>query len=196
MKNPSWIVSPLLFSLAFAVSSCVTVNVNIPEGAVQKETDDYVRELYDAKAKSKVSPSPSPSTTSQSLLEILLPSALATESRPVKANSDKALEIRERLKSRVEEVKTQKAAGLLGESNDGLLVIKGKAKPALMKSLEKMVSDDNADRKELFQEVIHHNNLTQSKLKDIEMSFAHSFQKLSPSNTWIQDDKGDWTQKH
>ena len=32
--------------ILFVGISCVTVNVNFPEGAVQKAADDYVKELY------------------------------------------------------------------------------------------------------------------------------------------------------
>ena len=196
MKKNRWIAIPLVFSLvtvALIYTSCVTVNVNIPDSAVQQATDDYVKELYDAKEKSKPA-APAPAASPQSMLDLVISPAFADD-RPVKTDSPKALDIRTRMKDRLDEVHADKMAGILGETNTGKLLVKGKAKSGQEKSLKKLMDDENSDRTELYHEVIEHNGLNKGNLETIERNFAHSFQKVSPSGTWIQDDDGAWTQK-
>lgn len=187
----------MLCSSAFLTTACVTVNVNFPESAVQKATDDYVRELYRTKEKGKAptaEPSKAPST--KSALDFLIPQAYAAEFA-FKVDSPKALKIRDRLAKRVDEVIQHKRAGVLGESTDGLLVLKSpdKLKALFLKKVQKLVEDENADRTELYQEVLSSNSLAKNRLKDIERSFARSFQAESPAGTWVQDADGSWTQK-
>jgi uncharacterized protein YdbL (DUF1318 family) len=196
MKKNRWIAIPLVFSLVTAAliyTSCVTVNVNIPDSAVQQATDDYVKELYDAKEKSKPA-APAPARSPQSMLDFVIAPAFADD-RPVKTDSPKALDIRTRMKERLDEVHADKMAGILGETNTGKLIVKGKAKSGQEKSLKKLMDDENSDRAELYHEVIEHNGMNKGNLETIERNFAHSFQKHSPTGTWVQDDDGAWTQK-
>jgi uncharacterized protein YdbL (DUF1318 family) len=205
-------------------SACVTVNVNFPESAVQKATDDYVRDLYRAKERGKApasenaatpaepeaspSPSPSPSKKSQkkpttksvttSSIWDLIPSAEAAEADlNFRVDSDKSMKIRDRLAGRLDEVLTQKKAGVLGETNDGLLFLKSpeKLKKLLTKKVETLVADENKDREELYEEVAASNKVSKNRIKDIQKSFARSFQAESPSGTWVQDGDGKWSQK-
>lgn len=196
MKMHRWIALPLLFSFTLGLAglfSCVTVNVNIPDSAVQQATDDYVKDLYEAKAKSKPSPSPSPSMSRHALIEFI-PEALADE-KPVSTDSPKAHDISDRLKARLADISALKSAGILGESNDGKLTIKGTIKKGDDKRVWKLVNDENGDRFELYHEVVAHNGLNKGNLETIARNFAHSFQKHSPSGTWVQDDAGAWSQK-
>lgn len=177
----------------------MTVNVNFPESAVQQATDDYVRELYRAKAKSTPSATPPKSTSALSpgeILEALLPSAEAA-SGDFKVNTPKALEIRERLAARLDEVLSAKRAGSLGENQDGYLEVHGadSVKKLLLKRLERLASEENRDRKDLYEEVVTSNGLPQARIKDVQKSFARSFQAESPAGTWVQDADGKWSQK-
>jgi len=185
-----------------ALSACVTVNVNFPETAVQKATDDYVRELYRAKEKGKTpppasAPSGTPSTTTS--LGFGFPAIGNAEAAGpnFQVDSPKALSIRDNLAKRLEEVLAQKRAGVIGESNDGFLVLKApeKLKKLFQRKVEKLVVDENTDRRALYDEVLVVNSAAKNRLKDIQMSFARSFQAESPSGTWIQAEDGSWSQK-
>ena len=190
-----------------AATACVTVNVNFPESAVQKATDDYVKDLYRAKERGRAVPPAETAKPPQAsvppvvfkyLSEAFLPEAFAAESGFVfKVDSPASLKIRDRLAARLDEVIGEKKAGVLGESSDGWLVLKSpeKLKPLLLKKIDKLVSDDNADRKELYGDVLKFNKVPSNRLIDIQKSFARSFQAESPSGTWIQDETGIWTQK-
>lgn len=206
------LVSPLLFSLALAsaTSACVTVNVNFPEAAVQSATDDYVRDLYRAKEKGRA---PAPASTTEapsakpsgkpasktSLFESLFISeAFAAENAPVfKVASSKSAEIRDKMAARLDKVLDGKRSGQLGETNDGWLSNDptGKLKPLLKKSMQPVVDAENADRKDLYNELLSVNGISKNRIKDIQKSFAHSFQAESPAGTWLQNSDGKWEQK-
>ncbi len=97
----------------------------------------------------------------------------------------------------MDEVIEQKKAGVLGESNDGKLVLKdaSKLKKLLQTKVENLVKAENADRTELYKEVLSANKLPATKLKNIETSFSRSFQAESPSGTWLESADGVWSQK-
>ncbi|MCM2277772.1 MAG: YdbL family protein [Oligoflexia bacterium] len=182
------------------VTGCLTLNVNLslPEAAVQRATDDFVRDLYRAKEKDSApaaKPVEAPKPAALRLEDLLLPTAHAADS--LKLDSPKALELRDKLAANVEEIIAQKRAGVLGESNDGMLVLKdaGKLKPLLQKKVQKLVSDENALRVQFYDEVLKSNGLESARLQGIKESFGRSFQSQSPSGTWMQDAEGKWGQK-
>src|SRR5436305_1527056 len=110
--------------LGLAGTACVTVNVNLPESAVQKASDDYVRDLYRSREKGPKSPasetSPAPVKASWLRELSLLPAAYAdASSGTVEVKGAKTEEIRGRLLSRLDDVIANKRQGVLGESNDG-----------------------------------------------------------------------------
>src|SRR3954470_20952661 len=80
---------PIACLLSFSFAACVTVNVNFPESAVQKATDDYVRDLYRAKEKGKPA---APAAKKESSFEMpsLINSAMADDD-VFKVSTDKAL---------------------------------------------------------------------------------------------------------
>ena len=190
-----------------AVVSCVTVNVNFPESAVQKATDDYVRDLYRARERGKTGVStPEPSTpapiTPKGASALpqgtsLMASAWAAEDEGFRVSTVKSQAIKENLRSRIDEVLLQKRTGVLGETRDGKLVIRdpSKLKTLLAGKVQRLVSDENSDRKNLYDEVLSANALPAARLKNVELSFARSFQAESPPGTWIQDAEGSWKQK-
>lgn len=217
--NPTKLLTcALLLAIVAGVFACVTVNVNFPESAVQEATDNYVRDLYEAKERGKPAPAHSASpgqpeaqagsgqqssiglNWAQSLAEnmglIATAHADAVNGRLETVNP-KTEEIKQRLRGRVSEIITQKHSGVLGEGNDGLLVIKNpqKLSPLLKKKIEKLVEDENSDRNDLYAEIMKINQMPSGRHDALTRSFARSFQAASPLGTWIQDESGAWTQK-
>ncbi|OFZ82560.1 MAG: hypothetical protein A2583_14495 [Bdellovibrionales bacterium RIFOXYD1_FULL_53_11] len=190
-------LSIFLIVLAALAGSCVTVNVNLPESAVQRATDDYVKDLYRARDKGKADTKAAPAAKPQSYLGIFMAEAWAVDDITFTVDTQRALVIREKLRARVDDVLSNKRSGILGETKDGKLVLKktDPAKKLLMKKLEKLVTDENHDRDELYSEIVKSNKLAPARLKDIQRSFARSFQSESPSGTWIEDQEGVWSQK-
>ncbi|MBC7691368.1 MAG: DUF1318 domain-containing protein [Methylotenera sp.] len=178
-----------------ALPACVTVNVNFPESAAQKATDDYVRDLYRAKERGKSAPAAGDTTFFQNFS--LISNALAADEENFKLDSSKSSGIKEKLRSRIDEVITYKRMGVLGENGDGKLVLKD---PSKLKTLQKqrvetLVKQENVDRDDLYQEVLKINKLPDTRMRNIEQSFARSFQAESPSGTWLQTSEGQWSQK-
>lgn len=171
------------------------MNVNFPESAVQKATDDYVRDLYEKKGKnSKTDVSEQKPQSTSSISFSLISVAYADEG--FKVDSPKAKEIKARLRKYVDDVIAQKRNGSIGETNDGFLVIKNKTlSPLLKKKVEAIVKNDNSARLELYHEIVDANGLAAARIDSIEQSFARSFQSMSPSGTWIQNSEGVWSQK-
>ncbi|MGZ3699056.1 MAG: DUF1318 domain-containing protein [Bdellovibrionota bacterium] len=191
----------LLSFSALLASSCVTVNVPVtfPESAVQQQTDSYVRELYRAKEKGRgptQQPSPKASPTPEARIEFIASVWAAEEEPSFQVNSPKTKEIQEREATRIEELLPLEHEGTLGEANDGFLVIKnsGALKSLLKKKVNKLVDEENADRKALYKEILKING-SAIKIKNVETSFARSFQLAAPSGTWVQAPDGTWDQK-
>lgn len=188
-RRLAFLLTSITFSSFVLTTACVTVNVNFPESAVQKATDDYVHDLYEKKEKGKTEQKAAASASWS-----LISSAYAGEGFHV--NSPKAQELKQKMRALVPEIIAQKKNGNLGETNDGLLAVKGKnIAPLLMKKVEKLVKDENQTRKELYAEIVRSNGLEQSRLATVQKSFSRSFQSISPSGTWIQDSEGGWSQK-
>ncbi len=210
------IANPLRFSLIAAIvlatlvpAACVTVNVNFPEATVQKATDDYVRDLYKAREKGRSSPaadaevqSPSAKPSAKpgaepaaSMIDRLLIAEAWADSRAVfKVDSPKIDEIKAKQSQNLDKLDGHKRDGRIGEGNDGKLVLDpGKKMPELLKKKFKAdVDAENDLRDQLYKEI---NNLNKSPIQDIQKGFSRSFQGMSPSKTWIQDEAGVWTQK-
>src|SRR4051794_12095177 len=100
------LASHLIFSLALlSAAACVTVNVNLPEAAVQKASDDYVREIYRPRDRARgtgPAAEPSKAPTSWNLPTVsFFTTALAAEQPSIQTQSPKASEIQKRLAARV-----------------------------------------------------------------------------------------------
>lgn len=178
-------LNSFIFSLIVA---CVTVNVNFPEGAVQKAADDYVKELYKAKEKDEKS-----NKSGFNFYFSLLPVAHAQDFR---VDSAKAKEIQSRQKSRLSDLTQHLKDGQIGENSNGLLEVKATdAKPILIKKIEKLVNDENADREALYEEIVKSNNLSSSVKNQVQSSFAKSFQGAAPKGSWVEPSPGKWEKK-
>jgi uncharacterized protein len=197
---------------AGAAAACVTLNVNVnfPESAVQAAADDYVRDLYRAKEgkapSDGASPAPSPAAAPRAWLELLVAPAYADEAAPAaskdaegtfKLDSPKAKALFKSMKGRVDDVIAAKQSGALGEALDGTLVIRApaKIKPVLKARVEKLVKDENEDRRALYEEALASNGIQRSRLKDIQAKFHDSFARESPAGTWVESAAGNWSQK-
>ena len=209
MKKPQLNAIRLNFNFAFGclllplslLTSCVTVNVNFPESAVQKATDDYVRDLYRTKEQGKpgapkVTTSPAGSTTFNFDLLNLLPNAEAADPT-FELSSPKIAAITEKMKALIPDIKDQKKAGVLGETSDGHLVIHDgtKLKPLLKKRVEDLVREENQNRDRLYSEVLEANASAKGNLPAVKKSFSRSYQSVSDPGTWVQAEDGTWAQK-
>lgn len=206
LRNFSFFAIGAVAAIALG-AACVTVNVVLPESAVQRAADDYVRELYKAKERNKpTAPAieAAPSTAKPGALRFQpISEAYADESVPLKEEgvfslkgNPKAAAIAKKQAKLADEVTANKVAGTFGEGKDGYLVLKDASKltgPKKVKT-EKLMKEENDLRKDLYEEAL--GTATGSvKIETIQRSFAHSFQDFSPKGTWVEDDQGAWSKK-
>jgi uncharacterized protein YdbL (DUF1318 family) len=101
------------------------------------------------------------------------------------------------MKTRVAEIIEFKRQGLIGETVEGSVTLRGtgKLKPLQAKKLEKLLADENQDRDQLYQEIVATNGADKVKIQVVRKSFMRSFQAESPSGTWVEGVEGGWSQK-
>lgn len=209
--RPFFKIGIILAAVAF--TSCITVNVNFPETAVQQAANDFVKDLYKSpvantseasqaaaasetvkntvkKSSHKKTKAPAaeekPSGTSPSTWNFsLFTEAYAQE---INTSSPKANEIRNRMRARVDEVRKWKTMGVVCETSDAMLVVKHPEKAGgNAAAAEKFVREDNADRDALYQEIAEVNRITDRKQTKIRKFFAAAFRQHSPPGTCFEE---------
>lgn len=173
----------------------MTVNVNFPESAVQKATDDYVRDLYRAKEKNKAPAAVDPSGKPQSRFEIFA-SAWADE-MSLEIRTEETQSILARQKARINEIDAQKGAGFIGENKDGLLSLRGEP-PALLKGkLSKLIDQENDDRRKLYGATLNElkKKSAGASMEQVVNNFKRSFRSYSPPGTWVEGTDGSWSKQ-
>jgi uncharacterized protein YdbL (DUF1318 family) len=175
------------------LGACVTVNVNFPEGAVQKAADDYVHELYKAKEKGSGGTTPG-ATKKSSLLDIILPSAMAQEGSLIPRDHPEVKPIFERQVGRLGKIDDFKKKGFVGEGKDGQLVLR--SVPDLMKSkVQDEVEKENKDRSQLLKVLTKINSLGDESLSVFQNKLKDAYRTPSPSGTWVEGSDGSWSRK-
>lgn len=177
------------------VAACVTVNVNFPESAVQKAADDYVKELYRAKEKQK-QPSPESTGKPQASRLSLFPEAYAAEldSSDIRFDSPKLRAIQGKQAAIVDELKKQKRAGFIGETNEATLALRDgdKLPPPIRAKIEKLIQQENGYRQDQYSAIQSEKNF---QIQDVKRTFMRAYQSESPSGTWVQNANGAWERK-
>jgi len=105
--------------------------------------------------------------------------------------------IKERIRQRFDDLKPFFNAGAIGESNDGQVVIRD-ASVLPMKdraNLNRIVKEENADRKALYQEVAKELGVETKDLPKVRRSFAQKWQAFASAGWWIQDVAGNWSRR-
>lgn len=186
-----------------SLTSCITVNVNFPEAAVQQASDSYVEQLYNLKEeaeKNKIEPATNTSPTKKgaaykvfSPWQLFISSAYAEDEFKVK--SELITQIQKREVPRLNQMERFKSDGLIGENNKGLLVVRGEPKALQKKRIKDLINEENTDRELLYREVLRINGMSSGQMSTITNKFAQSFQDKSPKGTWVQSSAGQWSRK-
>jgi len=99
-----------------------------------------------------------------------------------------------------DDVEDFKQAGLAGEQNDGLLMIREQeyqnADSAAQALIKKIIAEENADRRLIMNRLLElHPEIDPSEKSKIGLVYAKMKQEASPKGCWIQDENGAWTKK-
>lgn len=195
--------SALTFASIALIVSCVTVNVNFPESAVQRAADDFVQDLYkgttsvadtnskdaasDAAAmkksvKKKSGKTPAAESTKKptSFRFEIFSSAYAIDvSSEVKNDTPKALELKQKMRSRIEVLNSWKQKGVVCETMQGVLKLAAPAKAGDdAAKVAALVKQENSDREALYGEMTKANQGLREEV--LRRNFATAFREKSP----------------
>jgi uncharacterized protein YdbL (DUF1318 family) len=170
------------------LNSCVTVNVNFPEGAVQKAADDYVRELYKSKQKTV------PETSKPSTFYFDLSFIATAEAAEFKIDSEESQKILGRQKERLADLDTYKEKGVIGETSEGLLDIYKEDKLSALekKKVQRLLSEENKDRELLYSDIVKSNGMSEGMKAGVRKTFFQSLRDASPAGTPVKEND-EWT---
>ena len=91
-----------------------------------------------------------------------------------------------------------KAKGVIGESNQALLVVRNLDAIQGLKAradAQKLIKDENADREQLFKEIAAAKNVDLAQLPQIRATYATTLREYAHPGDWIQLPDGSWVQK-
>lgn len=196
------------------LAACITINVYFPEAAV-KELSQQIEDEVQRTAAGEPAPTPASEATptpiaesgggtSESLLSCILSlgatTAYAAQDQVAAPEiSNPAIRtIIESRATRLDAITALKAAGVIGESNQALLVVRSlDAIQGLRQRAEaqKLVKDENADREQLFKEIAAAKNVDLAQLPQIRTTYAETLREKAHPGDWIQLPDGSWTQK-
>jgi uncharacterized protein YdbL (DUF1318 family) len=199
---------------AAVLAACITINVYFPEAAV-KELAQQIEDEVQRTAAGEPSPGPTPEPTptpvvqsnggaSESLLSCILSLGATTayaaedEVAAPEITNPAIRKIIDSRAARLGAVNDLKAKGVIGESNQALLVVRNLDAIQGLKEradAQKLVKDENADREQLFKEIAAAKNVDLAQLPQIRTTYAEALREKAHPGDWIQLPDGSWVQK-
>jgi len=197
---------------AAVLAACITINVYFPEAAV-KELSQQIEDEVQKKAEGEPTPAPEPTPTpvapsdggaSESLLSYILSfgatTAYAAQDQVAapEITNPAIRKIIDSRAARLDAINALKAKGVVGESNQALLVIRNLDAIQGLKEradAQKLVKDENADREQLFKEIAAAKNVDLAQLPQIRATYAATLRENAHPGDWIQLPDGSWVQK-
>jgi uncharacterized protein YdbL (DUF1318 family) len=188
----------------FVLVSCVTVNIYFPAAAIQKAADqivDDVRKVPEQKPQETPEQAPEQKKDKSSRLEpfrfIGLGPTEAEAAVDVNVSTPAIRGLKSSMASRFPQLQPYYGKGAIGETNNGYLAIRDAGALSLKEraDLNRLVEQENADRRSLYTEIIRANNLAMNTLPEVERLFANSWRDKSSPGWWIQQDSGQWAKK-
>ncbi|MEJ0086344.1 MAG: DUF1318 domain-containing protein [Pseudomonadota bacterium] len=198
-------VLPLKIALAtMLIAACVTINVYFPAAAADKAADQVIKDITGASTTPPtgfyVPAHAEPNFLVAALgsaLDTLVPAAQAQGAEALNVSSPAITRITASMGQRFGELRKFFESGAIGLTKDGNVDVRdlnavGLADRATAKRL---VSEDNADRAQLYAEIAKANNHPEWEA-DIRKSFAKRWVATGAQPGWYyQDDSGAWKQK-
>ncbi|QWT21833.1 YdbL family protein [Bacillus sp. NP157] len=193
----------LISLAAIALVGCVTINVYFPEAAAQKAADQFIGTVLDNSgpaAPAEPKPAPKPAAGKQpsaSLLDLVIPQAMAAENPDIQVRTPETDAIRERMKGRFGgQLKSLFDSGAVGFTADGLVAVRDAgALPLDQRSqANAAVSQENSDRDQLYAAIAKANGHPEWEAQ-IRKTFAAGWVERAPSGWYYRDASGAWKRK-
>ncbi len=205
-------LTALAIGCAAVLAACITINVYFPEAAVKElsqQIEDEVQKTAAGEATPIAEPTPTPVAqsdggASESLLSCILSlgatTAYAAQDQVAapEITNPAIRKIIDSRAARLDAVNALKAEGVIGESNQALLVIRNLDAIQGLKEradAQKLVKDENADREQLFKEIAAAKNVDLAQLPQIQATYAETLREMAHPGDWIQLPDESWVQK-
>jgi len=187
------ILRSLTLFVIVATVSCVTINIYFPAEELRGAADRIVDEVYGEKPgpAEKVPVTPPGSSF---LPRLGVSNAYAAQDIDVSTPEIRAL--RADMKDRFDQLAPSLDSGHLGIDANGYLELRSTDGLGLKQRAEikRLVDAENQDRKRLYQEIAKANGLP-DKVDEIEAIFSESWRDKATKGWYLQDAKGNWSQK-
>jgi uncharacterized protein len=189
-----------VFSLAFFVSACVTVNIYFPAAAVERAADQIVKETWGQPGEpATIAPSPksqSPWAPIQWASLNFIGEAHAQEA-DINVSNPAIRALKDSIRKRSGMLRPYMDRGNVGIGQNGLLVMRNTDGLDLKARAEvkQLVDAENRDREALYVEIAKANGIAMSEVPKIRSIFARSWIDQAQSGWWIQDSQGNWRRK-
>jgi uncharacterized protein len=200
-------VLPLKIALAsLMIAACVTINVYFPAAAADKAADQVIDNI--TKGSGTTTPPQGYSAPVRSTNDILLaavgnavyamiPAAQAQGAETLDVSSPAISRITASMAGRWGDLEKFFASGAIGLTNNGNVEVRDLNAVGLpdRATVKRLVSEDNADRAQLYSEIAKANNHPEWE-SDVRKSFARRWvAKAAKAGWYYQDDSGAWKQK-
>ncbi|QKK02434.1 MAG: YdbL family protein [Pseudomonadota bacterium] len=190
------LLSILSIGVALALAACVTINVYFPEAAAEQAADRFIRDVLGEET--PAAPSTEPQALREWRWQALMPVSVAWAQSP---DIDIDTPQIEAIKQRMAERQREHLAGwfddgAIGFTRDGLIEIRDRSAVGLAerRNLERVVSEENADRSAVYREIAIANGHPEWE-DDIRQTFARQWIANARSGWYYQTEDGGWTQK-
>jgi uncharacterized protein YdbL (DUF1318 family) len=197
---------------AALLAACITINVYFPEAAVKElsqQIENEVQKVAAGEAAPASEPTPTPVAesnegASESLLSYILSLGATTayaaqdEVAAPEITNPAIRKIIDSRATRLAAINALKAEGVIGESNQALLVVRNLDAIQGLKAradAQKLIKDENADREQLFKEIAAAKNVDLAQLPQIRATYAETLRENAHPGDWIQLPDGSWVQK-
>lgn len=198
-----------LAALTLALSACVTINVYFPAAAAEKAADKIIEDVW-GQQQSVPSSQPKDKQTSAvfdsqasgvllaaagSVLDLLVPKANA-QSADLNVATPAVRQLTQSMEARHPQLKKYYDAGAVGLTRDGLVEVRDQNLIPLPErnAARKLVSDENADRANLYREIASANGHPEWET-DIRSTFAERWVSKAAAGWYYQDKSGAWQRK-
>ena len=187
-----------------ALAACVTINVYFPAAAAEKAADRIIEDIWGPDKAGKPEGNDQTSirpaadgvmvAALRGVLDFVVPPAHAQADIDISSPAIRVLTAS--MKDRAADLDPFFVSGAIGLTSDGLIEIRDANSVPLAdrNRLRKLVSDDNADRNALYQEIATANGHPEWEA-DIRGTFADRWVANARAGWYYKSGGGDWKQK-
>jgi uncharacterized protein YdbL (DUF1318 family) len=208
-------VLPLNVALAsLLIAACVTINVYFPAAAADKAADQVINDITGGAKNSGSTTPPQGSNQRMNIapaherpnvllvalgdvLTAVVPAAHAQGAEALNVSSPAITRVTQSMAQRFNDMRKFFESGAIGLTKDGNVDVRDLNAVSLpdRATVKRLVSEDNADRAQLYAEIAKANNHP-DWVADIRKSFARRWVQTGAQPGWYyQDDAGSWKQK-